>query len=110
LDALHLGMCPFNLVSKFDERPFVEALSGNRAGDGCFRQRLLQGVNLPLYPLNGILDLPDGERVDRGHAEMGVHLRPGAGIVNRGHAYPCVDDGGQGLAFGVGTAGRAQRR
>ena len=27
-------MGPFNLVSKFDERTFVEALSGNRAGDG----------------------------------------------------------------------------
>lgn len=34
MDVLHLSMCPFNLVSKFEERPFVEALSGNRAGDG----------------------------------------------------------------------------
>nr|DAG78234.1 MAG TPA: hypothetical protein [Caudoviricetes sp.] len=63
-----------------------------------------QGVNLALHILNGLLDLRHGESVHAGHSEMRVHLRPGGGVVNRGHAYPGVDDGCEGFALRVGAA------
>lgn len=60
-----------------------------------------QGVDFALHVLDGLFDLRHGQGIYRRHAEMSVYLCAGGGVVDRGHAHPCIDDGRQRLAFRV---------
>lgn len=66
-------------------------------------------VNPALHVFAGLFDLRHGKGIRRSRAEMRVHPSPCGGIVNRGHAYPCVDDGRDGFPLRVGALGNGRR-
>lgn len=65
-------------------------------------------VNPALHVFAGLFDLRHGKGIRRSRAEMRVHPSPCGGIVNRGHAYPCVDDGRDGFPLRVGALGNGR--